>query len=59
MNNFVAIKFLWVSIHDIIYEALLYHSGYSSVTGCVLTQAIHPALQNLGVFLRKMKAKRK
>ena len=26
-------------------------SGYSSVTGCVLAQAIRPALQNLRVFL--------
>ena len=25
-------------------------SGYSSVTGCVLTQAIRPALQNLEYF---------
>ena len=33
--------------------------GYSSVTGCVLIQAIRPALQNLRVFMRKMKDKSK
>ena len=30
--------------------AFSYRSGYSSVTGCVLTQAIRPALQNLEYF---------
>ena len=43
-----------------LYHATGYRSGYSPVTGCVLTQAIRPALQNLRVFLlRKSKEKNK
>ena len=38
---------------------LVLRGGYLSVAGCILAQAIRPSLQNLRVFLRKMKDKSK